>query len=505
MSPHRHLHWPDLSWPGRSGPLMLCLALIGTCQLAQAQQAWVEKVLYSGQAPHQINFSPDAQTTYVAASGSDRIDVYATQAGRWQSAFPASGVPLGVAVNPQGELLVSRFFAAELEILDAHGQALGELPIGAAPSLLIPVPGTRPRWLVSSEKAHQVSLVTYQADLGQAEPAWQLSWAANTGQRPFPASSDGKLVFVPNYNDGTVSVLDLEQGKLLKTIVVGERPSGGSILPGGKLYAVAVRGENHLALIDTETLEKTAEIREGIGESPFSVVVDEARGHAYVNNTASHDISIIDLSSQRVIQRLAVGELPIVMALQPDGQRLWVSCEGSHNMYLVNLNAPQDAAMNHETTPLDELRESARQEIRQLHFFFQEWFNGRLPQDEASFARFTQVMAEDFSFIAPSANSIDRAGLVQALWQGHGRDLAEGGSRVWTENEQLRPLDPSGQGLWLGVYDEHQLQNGKHSIRRSSVILSPDTAAPLGWVWRHVHETWLQQSASHPAAPATGS
>lgn len=463
-----------------------CLGVIGAPDLTHA--AYVEKVLYSGQAPHQINFSPDAQSTYVAASGSDRIDVYETQAGRWQSAFPASGVPLGIAINPQGELLVSRFFAAELEVLGPHGQPLGELPIGAAPSLLIPVPGTRPRWLVSSEKAHEVSLLSYQADQG-----WQLDWAAPSGQRPFPASSDGKRVFVPNYNDGTVSVLDLEQGQLIKTIPVGERPSGGSILPGSKLYAVAVRGENHLALIDTETLEKTGEIREGIGESPFSVVVDETRKRAYVNNTASHDISIIDLASRQVTERLKVGELPIVMALQPDGERLWVSCEGSHNMYLVNLSDLQDETMNHEATQLDQLRESARQEIRQLHFFFQEWFNGRLPQDEASFARFTQVMAADFSFIAPSANAIDRASLVQALWQGHGRDLAEGGSRVWTENEQLRPLDPSGQGLWLGVYDEHSLQNGKHSIRRSSVILSPDTAAPLGWVWRHVHETWLQQ------------
>lgn|GEM_PF-1110345 len=71
----------------------------------------------------------------------------------------------------------------------------------------------------------------------------------------------------------------------------------------------------------------TGELSDGIGASPFSLVVTPNGRLAFVNNTASHDISVIDVAERRVIQRVWVPDVPIVMAVHPSGGELWVSAE----------------------------------------------------------------------------------------------------------------------------------------------------------------------------------
>lgn len=160
-----------------------------------------------------------------------------------------------------------------------------------------------------------------------------------TGSRPFPASatSDGRLAFVPGYADGTVTVIDLYNDRVLETVTVGTNPSGGAVLPGDIDYAVVVRGENHVAFINTASHLVVGGLTEGIGESPFSFVVSPNGRLGFVNNTGSADISVVDLSSRRVIDRIPVPDTPIVMAVHPSGEALWVSSEGVHRLSVYSI------------------------------------------------------------------------------------------------------------------------------------------------------------------------
>ena len=108
-------------------------------------------------------------------------------------------------------------------------------------------------------------------------------------------------------------------------------------MPGDDFYAIAVRAENRIALMDTRNYEVTGYIDEGIGESPFSVVISVDGKKGFVNNTLSHDVSVIDLASHKVVARIDTGKIPIVMAVHPDGNTLWVSCEGSHDVYVIRI------------------------------------------------------------------------------------------------------------------------------------------------------------------------
>lgn len=291
-------------------------------------------VLDVGQAPHQIVFSADGRRAFVAAAGSDRITEVDVATRKVVGARPVAGTPLGVAVLPDGSLAASLFKAGAIKRLGATGPAAAPLPTGDGPSLFAgPLPDGR--LLVSVEEVARLRLL----DTRQ----FRLTGEYATGKRPFPPAftSDGRKAFVPSYDDGTVTIIDLWNQRVAATIPIGPKLSGGVVLPGDIEYAVAVRGQDRIAFVSTAEHREVDSLREGIGQGPFSVVAAPDGRYLFVNNTGSHDVSVIELGSEpgarRVVARVPVGEIPIVLAVHPSGDTLWVSCEGAHRLHILSI------------------------------------------------------------------------------------------------------------------------------------------------------------------------
>ena len=285
-----------------------------------------------GRNPHQISFSEDGRTAYVATAGEDRITVVDRSRYEIAGTIPVPGTPLGVIPTPNGkDLAVARFEDGGIARFSRGGSALGGDRGTSAGASLIVGPHAGERYLVSIEQADSVHVFD--------ASAFTFVASYPTGDRPFPgaATSEGRLAFVPGYADGTVTVIDLFNDRVLETLTVGTNPSGGTVLPGDIEYAVVVRGENRVAFVNTASRIEVGELTEGVGESPFSMVVTPNGRLAFVNNTASHDISVIDLAARQVIQRIPVPEVPIVMAVHPSGDELWVSSEGEHRLTVISI------------------------------------------------------------------------------------------------------------------------------------------------------------------------
>ena len=158
-----------------------------------------------------------------------------------------------------------------------------------------------------------------------------------TGKRPFPPSvtSDSRWLLVPGYDSGDVTIIELVAGKPSATVKVGSRPSGGAVLPMDSTYAVANRGSNSISVVDLTTRTIQSSIDSGLDQEPFSIVLSRDGRLAFVNNTASASVTVIDVARLRAVGRVAVGKQPIVMAVHPSGRKLYVSCEGSHELTVV--------------------------------------------------------------------------------------------------------------------------------------------------------------------------
>lgn len=313
---------------------IIALTVLSACGGALDESLSFERiaVLDVGLNPHQIVFSEDGDRAYVAAAGSDRVTVVDVATLTVSGELAVPDAPLGVGLLPDGGIAATRFGADEIVRFAAGAsEPDARVTTGGAPSLLSgPLPSGE--LLVSVEESDLVWLL----DPGE----FALTRSYDVGARPFPpaATSDGRLIFVPNYDDGTVSVVDVWNDSVVATTPVGEHPSGGVVLPDDIVYAAAVRGDDKIVFINTASFEVVDSIVDGIGDEPFSVVVAPNGRLAFVNNTASHDISVIDVKERRVIARIPIGEQPIVMAVHPTGDALWVSSEGSDELTVLAIS-----------------------------------------------------------------------------------------------------------------------------------------------------------------------
>jgi YVTN family beta-propeller protein len=72
------------------------------------------------------------------------------------------------------------------------------------------------------------------------------------------------------------------------------------------------------------------------GTNPRAVAVKPDNSRAYVSNSDTNNVSIIDLASNSVITTVTVGTTPWGVAITPDGSKLYVANRGSGNVSVIN-------------------------------------------------------------------------------------------------------------------------------------------------------------------------
>ncbi len=283
----------------------------------------IVSTLEVGEAPHGIRFSAGGDTAYVALSGEGRIAVVDVAARSVAAKWPAGTTPLDLIQTRDG-WLVSQFRDSTLITLDRSGAIVPDnvWGVGAGPSLFTPS-GVRGHAWITSEFSDQL----WDVDLATGVVN---DWHP-TGDRPYPADVmwDGSYAFVPNLEDGTVTVVDLLNAETDATVQVCDGPAGGALTIDDVSYMVACGGSNEVVFINTASFEVTHRISDGLGERPFSIVPTADGLHALVINAGGNTISVVDLRAGAVAQRIEVGEQPIVVRAHPDGRRIFAANEVS--------------------------------------------------------------------------------------------------------------------------------------------------------------------------------
>lgn len=317
--------------------LLLCVLLTAQMRspLAAAQTLGDFRVLKSipiAANPHGIAFSPDGTRVFVVSSAGQALTVLSSMTDTIEKIFPLADTPLGIVLTPDGQhAAISHFGADRISRIDLRTGAIDKtLRVGGRPSLFAPTRDGR-RAFISCETANRV----FEIDL----EAFMVVREFETGKRPFPPalSRDSRWLFVPAYDAGEVTIIDLVAGARVADVKVGVHPSGGTALPTGQGYVVANRGSNSLSVIDPATKAVQRLLQAGLEQEPFSIVLSPDGRLGFVNHTGSASVAVLDIERFAVVGRIPVGRQPIVMAVHPAGRKLYVSCEGSHELTVVGL------------------------------------------------------------------------------------------------------------------------------------------------------------------------
>ncbi len=146
----------------------------------------------------------------------------------------------------------------------------------------------------------------------------------------------GTRVYVVNWGDGTVSIIDTATNTVKATLPVGDSPSGVAVTPDGTKVYVANSNSHNVSVIDTAT-DKVA-FKVDIGTNPFGVAVTPDGKKVYVANyypdmMMPTQVSVIDIATNNVTN-VKVGRPSYGVAVDPAGTKVYVTI--SHFVFVID-------------------------------------------------------------------------------------------------------------------------------------------------------------------------
>jgi YVTN family beta-propeller protein len=175
-------------------------------------------------------------------------------------------------------------------------------------------------------------------------PRAGLAGAVSSWPQKLAVSPDGARLLVPLNLANSAAVIDLNGSDRLRYVPTGSYPFGGAIVPGGKIGLVTNEAAGTLSVVDLQRGVKLTDITVGPPLShPQGVVVDAAGARAYVAVSASDQVVVVDVKKRAVERTISVGRpvglgtMPVALALDPAGDRLFVAESGAEEIAAIRL------------------------------------------------------------------------------------------------------------------------------------------------------------------------
>ena len=133
----------------------------------------------------------------------------------------------------------------------------------------------------------------------------------------------GKQVFVAESDEGSVAVLDVATGKVLRRLQTGgKQPTALAYHPGG-ILVVANTFSGSVAAFDTRSGKRTGLLP--LRGEPSGVAITADGKYAFISVPQLDEVAVLDLPELKLAKRIPVGKQPRPMALTPDGRTLLVA------------------------------------------------------------------------------------------------------------------------------------------------------------------------------------
>ena len=139
-------------------------------------------------------------------------------------------------------------------------------------------------------------------------------------------SADGSNLVITNEADNTVTVHNIEDGKLVKTISTheyGDRPRGIKISPDGETYLATLEYGNKFIVLDRGfNFVRTVET----GETPYGISYDATGNNIIVANNKSKTLEMFDAKSFVKLKEAATGNRCWHFSYTPNNKQILLAC-----------------------------------------------------------------------------------------------------------------------------------------------------------------------------------
>ncbi|MEL7426540.1 MAG: YncE family protein, partial [Bacteroidota bacterium] len=143
---------------------------------------------------------------------------------------------------------------------------------------------------------------------------------------PMAMTPDGNSVLVVNSDDNTVSAIDIKKLKVTSTISVGNFPVAIAISPDSTLAFVANQGSKlggkTVSVIDITSSKVTHTIT--VGGAPNTIATTPDGTLTFVTNFNDKTVSVIDVEKMSVTQTISIGSFPGPITISPDGSLAFI-------------------------------------------------------------------------------------------------------------------------------------------------------------------------------------
>ncbi len=260
-------------------------------------------------------FAMAAPIAYIPLGSANQVIAVDAANGKIIRSYSGVENPHGLVATPDGDYLVAG--------------SLKEIPVPAgAPS---DTPNSK-LYVIHPEHGHVMAEIPVSG------------WTHHEAVTP-----DGKYVISTHPTRGGISVVDVINNKVYKTIKTGPSPNYTLVTKDGKRAYVSNSGNGTLSEIDLTRWEMTRSLE--AGPTPEHLVFSPDEKTIYVSNDRAGTVSVVSVKEGKVETTYKIGKRVHGLDLGDDGKTLFISSRSDDKLVALDITTGEQRALTLSPEP----------------------------------------------------------------------------------------------------------------------------------------------------------
>ena len=147
------------------------------------------------------------------------------------------------------------------------------------------------------------------------------------------ATPDNKYILVTNWCSYDLSIISVEDQRVVKTLKIGAYPRGIAVTKDGKTAYVAQMGGSVIHVINLSDFSRSTI---SVGTNPRALVLSPDEQYIYATLNSSGKVIAVDIAAKKVIASVKTGKATRSLTISADGKSLYVVNFNSDTMSKID-------------------------------------------------------------------------------------------------------------------------------------------------------------------------